>query len=292
MIPALTAAVILLFVFQTLSMKLQRAPALPQKLLVNCLFSLVAAAALWVGRLAFPALFTVSRPTLLYGIGFGAAFALTILFYNLAISTGPLSYTTFYFSSSMLIPTLAGILLFREPFGVSLAGALLLFLAAFYLLNVGAGGETRGGPRWPLLCALTFVCNGLCAVLQKAQQDATGGGEAMGLMLVGFTTAFFCYGASYLLLRGRIPSGQADGLALASQNATAVLLLAAGSAGGNLLLTWLAGRAPASYLFPLVQGGIVVGVTLCSVLFFHEKLSGRSKLGLALGVCAIAVINL
>ena len=59
-----------------------------------------------------------------------------------------------------------------------------------------------------------------------------------------------------------------------------------------LLLTWLAGRTPASYLFPLVQGGIVVGVTLCSVLFFKEKLSRRSCFGLALGVCAIAVINL
>lgn len=292
MVPVLTAAVILLFVFQTLSMKLQHAPYLPQKLLVNCLFSLAAAAALWAGRLAFPALFSVSRPTLVYGIGFGVVFALTILFYNLAIGAGPLAYTTFYFSSSMLIPTCAGILFFREPFKASLLAALVLFLAAFYFLNVSPGGQRRGAPHWPALCALTFVCNGLCAVLQKAQQNATGGAESVGLMLVGFTAAFFCYGALYLFLRRRLPPAEMDGLALAARNALAILLLTAGSAGGNLLLTWLAGRTPASYLFPLVQGGIVVGITLCSVLFFKEKLSRRSCFGLALGVCAIAVINL
>ena len=60
----------------------------------------------------------------------------------------------------------------------------------------------------------------------------------------------------------------------------------------RLLLTWLAGRVDASYLFPLVQGSIIVGVTLCSVLLFREKLSARGRLGILLGVAAIAVINL
>ena len=67
---------------------------------------------------------------------------------------------------------------------------------------------------------------------------------------------------------------------------------AGGSVGGNLLLTWLAGRVDASYLFPLVQGSIIVGVTLCSVLLFREKLSARGRFGILLGVAAIAVINL
>ena len=48
----------------------------------------------------------------------------------------------------------------------------------------------------------------------------------------------------------------------------------------------------ASYLFPLVQGSIIVGVTLCSVLLFREKLSARGRFGILLGVAAIAVINL
>ena len=250
---------IILFVLQTLSMKLQHAEHLPQKLLVNCAFSLLAAAAMGAGRLAVPDMFTVSPATLRHGIAFGVLFALTILFYNLAIASGPLSYTTFYFSASMLVPAFAGVLLFGEALTFTLAAAVALFLAAFWCLNVAPGGAQKPEPRWLALCALTFLCNGLCAVVQKSQQNATGGAEAAGLMLVGFCTAAACYALAYLALRGRLPAGAADGTALLRQNALAAVLLAGGSVGGNLLLTWLAGRVDASYLFPLVQGSIIVG---------------------------------
>ena len=43
---------IILFVLQTLSMKLQHAEHLPQKLLVNCAFSLLAA--VWLCRICSP----------------------------------------------------------------------------------------------------------------------------------------------------------------------------------------------------------------------------------------------
>ena len=152
---------IILFVLQTLSMKLQHAEHLPQKLLVNCAFSLLAAAAMGAGRLAVPDMFTVSPATLRHGIAFGVLFALTILFYNLAIASGPLSYTTFYFSASMLVPAFAGVLLFGEALTFTLAAAVALFLAAFWCLNVAPGGAQRPEPRWLALCALTFLCNGL-----------------------------------------------------------------------------------------------------------------------------------
>ena len=89
----------------------------------------------------------------------------------------------------------------------------------------------------------------------------------------------------------RTAGGSGPGLLL-RRNLPAVLLLAAGSAGGNLLLTVLAGRVDASYLFPLVQGSIIVGVALCSALLFREKLSPRGWLGIALGVAAIVTIQL
>ena len=189
---------IILFVLQTLSMKLQHAEHLPQKILVNCAFSLLAAAAMGAGRLAVPDMFTVSPATLRHGIAFGVLFALTILFYNLAIASGPLSYTTFYFSASMLVPAFAGVLLFGEALTFTLAAAVALFLAAFWCLNVAPGGAQKPEPRWLALCALTFLCNGLCAVVQKSQQNATGGAEAAGLMLVGFCTAAACYALAYL----------------------------------------------------------------------------------------------
>ncbi len=285
----LICAAIALFIFQSLSMKLQKAPGLADKLFVNCLFCALAAAGLGAGAALMPSAFMLSGATALYGLGFGLCFALTILFYNLAVSTGPLSYTAFYFSASMLIPTLAGLLWFGEPFSPGLAVGLALFLAAFYLLNSGAGGQMHPRPHWGLYCLLTFLCNGLSAVVQKAQQRAAGGGEAFGFMLVGFSGAALCYALAYFAARR---TGGRQAAALLRDNRLAIVLLALGSAGGNVLLTILAGRVAASYLFPLVQGSIVVGVAACSALFFHEKPSARGKLGLLLGACAIAAMNL
>ncbi|MFQ8832709.1 MAG: hypothetical protein ACLR7U_07460 [Ruthenibacterium lactatiformans] len=77
----------------------------------------------------------------------------------------------------------------------------------------------------------------------------------------------------------------------AAPSALAAVLLAGGSVGGNLLLTWLAGRVDASYLFPLVQGSIIVGVTLCSVPLFRENFR-RAAGSVFCWAAAIAVINL
>lgn len=288
----LLVGTIALFVLQTLSLKLQRAEYLPQKLLANGAFSLLAAAVMGVGRLIVPAMFAVSKTTFWYGIAFGVLFALTILFYNLAIASGPLSYTTFYFSASMLVPALAGVALFGEPLTVSLCLAVGLFLAAFWCLSGSSDGKKLSNPRWLLLCLLSFLCNGLCAVVQKGQQNATGGTQAAGLMLVGFCVAACCYFVAYLLLRSRQPAPAQKASTLLAQNKLAILLLALGSVGGNLLLTHLAGTSNASYLFPLVQGSIIVGVTVCSRLFFGERIAVRGKLGVALGLVAIVVIHI
>lgn len=290
MVPAALLCTIALFVMQTLSMKVQHADTLPRKLLVNCAAAALAALALGAGRLWSPDVFAVGPATFYCGIAFGVLFALTILFYNLAIDSGPLSYTAFYFSASMLVPAAAGVLWFGETFRPALAAAIVLFLAAFWCLK-SAGASRPAASRWPLLCALTFLCNGLCAVVQKFQQRAADGRQAPGLMLVGFCTAALCYAAAFLALRSKNSGRQRPGLLL-RRNLPAVLLLAAGSAGGNLLLTVLAGRVDASYLFPLVQGSIIVGVALCSALLFREKLSPRGWLGIALGVAAIVTIQL
>lgn len=59
---------------------------------------------------------------------------------------GPLSYTTFYFSASMLVPAFAGVLLFGEALTFTLAAAVALFLAAFWCLNVAPGGAQKPSP--------------------------------------------------------------------------------------------------------------------------------------------------
>lgn len=290
----LISLTIILFVLQSLSLKLVKAQTMEEKLLCNCFFTLLAAALTGTACFFFPGQNGFSTATLLCGGLFGLCFSMTILFYLCAIACGPLSYTSFYLSASMLLPTGAGILFFREKPSLSLGAALLLFLAAFYCLNT-SGREEKGGRKWLFFCLLTFLCNGCCGIVQKTQQHLTGGRDAVSMMFTGFGCAALCYALCFIAARqgGRKnASPKTSPVSVLRGNLLPVCLLALSSMGGNLLLTLLSGQTDGSYLFPLVQGSIVPGVTLCSVIFFREKLTLRGKLGILAGAMGIIILNL
>lgn len=287
--------IIVLFVLQSLSLKLVKAGSMNEKLLCNCYFTLFAAVPAGMVCLFFPGQGGVSPTTLLCGGLFGLCFSMTMLFYLSAVSCGPLSYASFYLSASMLLPTGAGILFFREKPSLALGAALILFLAAFYCLGA-EGGEEKTGRKWLLFCLLTFVCNGSCGIVQKTQQHLTGGREALGMMFIGFGCAALCYALCFFITsrRGKRQDAPPEPgcFSVLGTNLPPICLLALSSLGGNLLLTYLSGQTDGSYLFPLVQGSIVPGVALCCALFFRERLTLRGKLGILAGAAGIIVLNL
>lgn len=290
------------FILQSVSMKFIKASTLSEKMLIHGTFTLVAGIGMCLFLFISPEPVTLSKTTILFGCLFGFLFAFTILFYNLAINSGPLSYTAFYFSSSMLLPTLFGLLFFKEELRWTLILAIMLFLMAFYFLNItkdskdGSTSSTLGKLKrqWLFYCILTFLGNGCLSIVQKLHQNLQHGTEATGLMLLGFTFASLCYFVAYPVVKRSSRNEVRNQFSIKKsmkENFTPILFLAAGSLLGNLLLTSLAGKIPSSYLFPLVQGSIILGITIISTLFFHEKLSTRGKIGILLGVLAIVFIN-
>jgi len=290
------------FILQSVSMKFVKADTLPQKMLIHGVFTLIAGIGMFFFLILSNEPFSLSKNTVLFGISFGFLFAFTILFYNLAINSGPLSYTAFYFSSSMLLPTFFGLLFLKEELRGTLLIAILLFLMAFYFLNVTkdsnkevvspAHGKQK--KQWLFYCILTFIGNGCLAIVQKLHQQLQHGTEASGLMLLGFTFASLCYFIAYPIAKsktGEVKFTTTSSVKQLKTNLLPILFLAAGSLLGNLLLTSLAGKIPSSYLFPLVQGSIILGITIISTVFFKEKLSLRGKIGIFLGVLAIVFIN-
>lgn len=303
MIPLLLLLSIAFFILQSVSMKFIKAESLTSKLFVNGCFTLVAGMGMGIYLYLFQKASSACLETILFGCLFGFLFAFTILFYNLAIHSGPLSYTAFYFSSSMLLPTIFGLVYFKEPLRGTLVISLFLFLLAFYFLNVPSRTEQKNKSvrqhnkkRWLFYCFLTFLGNGSLSIVQKLHQNQLNGTEASSFMFFGFCFATLFYLIAYLLVKN-LEQKTAEvktsaPFSLLQNNLLPILFLAVGSLLGNLLLTNLAGKIPGSYLFPLVQGSIIIGITLISVLFFHEKLSVRGKFGIFLGVLAIICINL
>ncbi len=286
----LIAVIVLLFTGQTLANKLLKVDTLPQRLLVNGGFTLLAALCMLVYGVFNHEVFDIGTATLLLGLLFGVLFAATVLFYNMALSRGPLAYSAFYFSASMIVPAICGVLFFGEELTALKTIALVLFLVAFYLTNTaGAQKDQPKQKGWLLLCILSSVLNGCLAVTQKCQQTLTNGTQAMGLMLVGFLTATVCYFAVYFL---QPKEAGLRPIKLFKANALPMPLLALCSMLGNVLLTAQAGQIDSAVLYPVVQGGLMLCITLASLFFFREKATKQGLVGLFVGLVAIVLISL
>ena len=54
----------------------------------------------------------------------------------------------------------------------------------------------------------------------------------------------------------------------------------------------MSGVVAASYLYPVIQGGTMLSISLYSMIVLREKVNLAGKLGILIGVCAIVLLNL
>jgi len=222
------------------------------------------------------------------GIVYGIDFALTMIIYARALSSGPLSYSSFCFSASMLIPVLASSVLWKETMGYFQGIGLLLFLLSAYLILIVDGKRTRERPRrsWYLYILLAFVLNGLLSVWGKLHQ-LTVGGEMTAFLGTAFITA------AIVSLAGAIIQGKRRGsLGLVNRESLATIGgLALATGVGNGLVVWLTPKLPGAYLFPAVSGSLIVGMLLVSRFRYGERLTTAGWLGMSAGIVAILLVN-
>ena len=290
----LIVVTVFLFVFQSAALKNIKTSSLRQNLLSTASSSGLIAVGLGIWA-------AIVRPsfqgvTLLYGVCFGVVFVFTLTVYYFAMQSGPLSYTSFFFSASMLIPSVAGLIFWEEPLTWNVGVGIVLFLAAFYFITVLGGA--KGGKvskRWLLLCFLTWASNGSLSIIMNLQQhslkDAGLPLEAGQLMLVAFFSACVL-AAAVCGISAWKEGGIQEDLAVIKGSWLPIMLVAVGTGGGNVLTTYLTGQVPSSYLFPVVQGSVMVFLTLYSLVLLKEKINTFGKIGILIGVCAIVLINL
>lgn len=291
----MTTALILLAIFffgiQPIAMKKIEVTSLRENILQTGLFSGVVAVGFWIWA-AF-ARISISSVTFWYGILFGTVFIATIACYYYAMHTGPLSYTSFFYSASMIIPALAGVLIWNDTFRWTAGVGIALFLVAFYFISVpGTKERGKGNRKWLILCAATWFLNGSLSVIVKAQQMAMKGQEASSMTTVAFTCACVLSFVLYFILAAS--AGQKAGAEIRHMGVYTLPLLALslGNGGGNLTITYLSSRVSSAYLFPVVLGGMMVAVTAYSVLALKEKINKYGVIGMAIGIAALLILNI
>ncbi len=220
-----------------------------------------------------------------YSMGFAASYAVSTLFIVLAIRHGSLSLTSLFVSFSLMLPTFYGLIFLSDPVGPGLIPGILLLAAAIFLTK--QKGEKGGfNAKWLILVFLAFCGNGMCSVVQKMQQVASGGKGKSEFMIIALGID-----AIVLLLLSLLKERQDFNT---FGKAAVLPALIGGALNGmvNLFVMILSGRMPVSVMFPLISAGGILVTFLVALTFYKEKFTKIQLLGYFCGVLSVVFLNL
>lgn len=241
--------------------------------------------------------FSFHLPTLLFGLVYGIGLCISMYAGYQALRLGPMALTSMLVSFSVLIPFLWGVLFEHESLNLLRIFGVILLLGAMFLINwdklvhrpVHERNEPtvvkRRGGTWLLFVGTTFLCNGICSILQKRHQ---------ALYPEAYTDEFMFFAMLLCALIFSVTSLRKNTLSGIWKIKGKWLGALSGVTNGlaNFLTLSLAGFENASVLFPVISAGNLLGVLLCGRILFHEKLRGNHYAALICGMLSVILLKL
>ena len=228
---------------------------------------------------------------LLLAVLYGVGFVLTGISVTECYACGPMSLTSVISNACVVMPIAVGCIWYDEVMsGAQILGCVLLGLTFILSAVKPRGARTGTALRWYPLVFLGFFCNGMCGVLINIYGRVAPASAQNAFLSVGYFVTMAIYLLITLSLRkkhGPVDRGVFRPLAI-----VVVLMASLGSFIGNGLLMSLNTALPASVLYPLVNGGIGVMVSILSCVCFKEKMTWLRLLAIVLGIASIVALNL
>lgn len=234
----------------------------------------------------------------LIAFAFGVFFVLTLITMTMAMNSGHLGITLLIQNSSLMVPSIFGMIAWGEKLNM-FKGLGILFILALLALSAGDNTAAAGSvknwnkKRWLVLTGLAFFGDGILGILQGLMSRASA--ETSSNTFTFWTSIFSIVvaGAVYLVLRMR---GQGAKLTRDKKDALAftglISGIGVGTAGGNSFSILALTQLPGLVFFPLRQGGLVLVMWLVGILLYKEKVTRRGLIMLATGMLGLILINL
>ena len=219
-----------------------------------------------------------------YSIGFAVAYAVSSVFMVLAIAYGSLSLTSLFISYSLMIPTIYGLIL-GEPVGNGFLPGMILLVISIFLTNK-RDEKAKISFKWVIFVLLSFIGNGMCTVVQKMQQVASGGKYKNEFMIVALAIVTIVMFIISLFQERR------DIKFYAKSGWNWALICGVLNGMVNLFVMILSGRMSVSLMFPLISAGGLIVTYIVSRLFYKEKLTRIQFVGFVFGLAAVVLLNI
>ena len=239
-------------------------------------------------NIPFPLSDLLERPWLFPSMALGALF---IVIFNLMARTAQnfgVSVASVATKMSLVIPVVAGILIYDETLGILKVVGIVVALLAVYFASTRAG-KLKIDRRTLYLPLLVFLGSGIIDLsIKYLEQTSIPENELPVFSAFTFASAG-SIGVLSILLKGPAalirfrPANLSGGITLGIPNFFSIYFL--------LLALKTPGLTSAA-IFTLNNVAIVMLSTLLGVLLFRERLSAMNWIGVALAVASILMISL
>ena len=238
--------------------------------------------------------YDLSAKALVFSVLFGLFFASASLFSAFCYACGPMSVTSVITNASVIIPVIYGCIALRETITLWQITGCVLLTATFLISASGSNDKSvRVNTRWFIFVLIAFFSNGITAVLQKEYKLSVPVSGGNMFMAIAYLTAAILFFAIFIIL-SRVNKKEVYNKKVSHFALFAVLVLLAGlgSFAGNGIMFNLSIKLPASVLYPFINGGLCITVSIVSCLLLHEKLTKHKIAAILVGLCAVVALNL
>ena len=227
---------------------------------------------------------TADRATILCGVVTGVLYVLNLVTMQSSIRASGAALTSAFAKLGLLVTLTVSILLFRETPSLGQLLGIALVLAAIVLISSRDDKAPGSAPHVPLLL-LTLLTGGCGDVMSKVYEQLGPGGEEPVFFLFLFGTAALFTALLSLLERRR------TGKPFLLREAAAGIAVGIPNYFSSYLILLVLQRLPAFVTYSVYSTGTILLVLALSAVLFHEKLSRRQLLGIALILAALVLLN-
>lgn len=228
-----------------------------------------------------------SAAVLPYSVAFAATYITASVAMFIAIKTGSLAITSLIGSYSLIIPTFYGFFFLNEKITLfKVFGIAFLLISLFEIRADSREKINKPTAKWIISVITGFIANGMCAVIQNAQQRKFSGAQNSNFMILALLISF----AVLLILALIFESGKI----VEAIKKGGVFGAACGLCNGatNLLVMVIIASVASSVFFPVLSAAGLVLTFIISVLIYKEKFIPRQIAGLACGLVSLVLLNL
>ena len=132
-----------------------------------------------------------SAAVLPYSVAFAATYITASVAMFIAIKTGSLAITSLIGSYSLIIPTFYGFFFLNEKITLfKVFGIAFLLISLFEIRADSREKINKPTAKWIISVITGFIANGMCAVIQNAQQRKFSGAQNSNFMILALLISF------------------------------------------------------------------------------------------------------